>query len=276
MAETSNMEKMERRLISAAVVFAILCLSSCKTQYDILLQSNDVDAKYEMAFELLQNKKYSKAASMFESLKLAVRGTSKDDTVQYYTAYAHYMFGETSAAEQGFHSFFTTFPRSPFTAQARYQYIDCLYEQTYRYELDQTPTYKALTAIAEYMIDYPDSPYIENCKAITRELEERLDRKEYESARLYYTIEDYKAASYALKNVLKEDADNIFREDILYYAVLSAYEYARNSVHQKQRERYLDFTDEYYNFVSEYPASEYRKELDALAEKVQNILKKHL
>jgi outer membrane protein assembly factor BamD len=77
-----------------------------------------------------------------------------------------------------------------------------------------------------------------------------------------------------LKNVLKENADNRYREEVLYYTALSAYKYASMSVPEKQRERYLTFVDDYFNVVSEYPESQYRKELDGLYAKVQKILKK--
>ncbi len=270
------MSNPETRLLTAAVCLAaVMTAWSCKSQYQIMLEGHDVPAKYRMAFELFDAGKYAKAANMFESLKLAVQGTLQDDTVQYYAAYSHYCYGDMMSAEQAFDSFIGAFPRSVFVDKARFMYLDCLYESTYRYELDQTPTYKALAAINEYLIDYPDNDYTAQCRAMIEDLEERLDRKEYESAKLYYTIEDYKAAHYALKLVIKEDADNIYREDIMYYAVMSAYKYAQNSVAAKQRDRYMVFTDEYFTFVTEFPESRYRKELDALASKVQNILNKH-
>ena len=271
-----NMKNVPFRSIVAVVLSAVMLLAfqSCKSQYELMLESHDIPAKYKMAFDLFDAGKYAKAASMFESLKIAVSGTAQDDTVQYYTAYSHYCYGDMAAAEQAFDSFIRIFPRSPFTDKARFMYLDCLYSSTYRYELDQTPTYRALAAINNYLIDYPENDYTAQCYAMIQDLEERLDRKEYESARLYYTIEDYKAAHYALKLVLKEDADNVYREDIMYYTVMSAYKYAFNSVADRQRDRYVTFTDDYFTFVSEFPDSKYRKELDGLAAKVQNILNK--
>lgn len=248
---------------------------SCKTQYDIMLESNDVQGKYKMAFELFEAGKYAKAASMFESLKLAVKGTLQDDTVQYYAAYSNYRYGDMTLAEQGFESFVSTFPRSPFTPKARFQYLDCLYSSTYRYELDQTPTYKALSAINEYLVDYPDNEYVSQCNQMIEDLEERLDRKDYESAKLYYTIEDYKAAHYALKLVLKENPENLYREDIMYYTVLAAFDYAHNSIQEKQRERFVTFQDDYISFISEYPESRYRKTLDGLASRAQKFLNRN-
>ena len=106
------------------------------------------------------------------------------------------------------------------------------------------------------------------------DLEERLDKKAFEGARLYYHMEDYLAAHHALKNVLKEDADNQYREDILYYTAMAAYKYALNSVEEKQRERYMNFMDDYFNFVSEFPQSKYKSELDGIYKRVNKIIKK--
>ena len=51
-----------------AVISAVLMFGSCKSQYEILLNSNDADAKYDAAFAYFNDGKYSKAASLFESL----------------------------------------------------------------------------------------------------------------------------------------------------------------------------------------------------------------
>ena len=190
-----------RKVLPFLLLSILMLASSCKSQYELMLEGNDVPAKYKMAFELFEKGKYSKSASMFESLKLAVRGTPQDDTVHYYTAYCYYLFGDPIAAEQSFQSFITTFPRSPMVDLARYMYVDCLYEETYRYELDQVPTHKAIAQIKAYIVDYPDNEHIEQCRAMLDDLEGRLDRKDYEAARLYYKIEDFKAAHYALKLV---------------------------------------------------------------------------
>ena len=101
------------------------------------------------------------------------------------------------------------------------------------------------------------------------EMNARLDKKAYEAAKLYYKMEDYLASRVAFRNVLKDDADNIYREDILYLIAMSSYKYAQLSVPEKQRERYLTFIDDYLNFIGELPDSHYRKELDALYQKVQ-------
>lgn len=257
-------------------VFAILtilaAIGSCKSQYEALLNSNDQDAKYAAAFDLFNQGKYSKAAQLFESLSTITSGTERDDTVQFYWGLSNYRFKDYYTAETNFSSFIISFPRSPFTETARYLRIDCLYRSTLRYELDQAPTHSAIAAINEYLTEYPGTAYKEICTNMLKDLNERLDRKSFESAKLYYSMEDYKAAQVALRNVLKEDSDNVFREDVLYYIAMSSYKYASLSIDAKRKERYLVFVDDYLNFIGEYPESKHRKELDDNYSKVQKFL----
>jgi len=259
-----------RNLIIAAAVIA--ALSSCKTQYELLMQSNDADAKYEAAFNYYNEGKYSKAGSLFESLSMLTSGTERDDTVRFYWGLSNYKFRDYYTAETNFDNFLETYPRSPFASEARYLRLDCLYRSTLRYELDQAPTYKAITDISEYIIEYPDNPHMQTCRDMLLDLNERLDRKAYEGAKLYYKMEDYKASRVAFRNVLKDDAENIYREDILYYIAMSSYKFAQNSVASKQKDRYLTFVDDYYNFIGEIPDSHYRKELDNVYRKAQRAL----
>ena len=266
-----DMFKTTLKLFAAGMI-AALSLQACKSEYDALLSSSDVDAKYAAAFDYFNNGKFSKAARLFENMAIQTSGTSRDDTVQFYWGLSNYRFKDYYTAETNFAKFLTNFPRSPFSDEAAFLRIDCLYRSTYRSELDQKPTYTALGFISQYMIENPNSSHYPTCKRMLEELNERLDKKAYDNARLYYKMEDYKAARVAFKNILKDDADNIYREDILYYVAKSAYKFAQLSVESKQKERYLTFVDDYYNFIGEVPESSYRRELDVLYKRAQKAL----
>ena len=256
-------------------VVAVITMSSCKSQYELLLNSNDADAKYKAAFEYFDAKKYNRASALFESLAALTDGTDRDDTVRFYWGLSNYNFKDYYTAETNFQQFCESYPRSPFTSKARYLRLDCLYRSTLRYELDQQPTHKAMSAISEYILEFPETEHLQTCRDMLVELGERLDRKAYEAAKLYYKMEDYLAARVAFRNVLKDDAENIYREDILYYIAMSSYKYAYLSVPAKQKERYLAFMDDYFNFVGEMPESSYRKELDMVYARAQKALGKH-
>ena len=255
-----------------AVLAFVAFLPSCKSRYESILSSSDADLKYNAAFEMFNRGKYNKAAQLFESLSVLTSGTERDDTVQYYWGLSNYRFKDYYTAETNFARFLENYPGSPFAEEAQFQRIDCLYRSTLRYELDPTPTHAAITAIAEYIRERPDNPHMENCKTMLRDLSGRLDRKAYEAAKLYYKMEDYKASRVAFRNILKEDADNIYREDILYYIAMSSYKFAYFSVPEKQKDRYLTFVDDYYNFIGENPESKYRHELDVMYRRTQRAL----
>ena len=74
-----DMRNVPFRSVVAVVLSAVMLLAfqSCKSQYELMLESHDVPAKYKMAFDLFDAGKYAKAAGMFESLKIAVGGTGR-------------------------------------------------------------------------------------------------------------------------------------------------------------------------------------------------------
>lgn len=257
-------------LISALGVLLLFAgLSACKSQYDLMLESNDVDAKYKAAFDYFNSGKYNRSAALFESLALLTNGTERYDTVMYYWGLSNYSYKDYYTAETNFQQYLNYFPQGDFAEMAEFLRIDCLYRATLRYELDQTATYTAITAIGEYLTAHPEGANADICRHRMEELGERLDRKAYENAKIYYRMEDYLAARVALRNVLKDDADNVFREEILYYTAMASYKYADMSVPAKKKERFLVFQDDYLNFIGEYPESSHRKELDGLYNRVK-------
>ena len=261
---------MQLRRILAVVLLALVQVS-CSSKYEKVMKSQDVDYKYKAAFEYFNQGKFKKAADVFDHLNLLVQGLPQEDTVSFYHGLSNFKYGDYETAEAALAKFIDVYPRSVFSVEAKYLRIKCLFDETLRYELDQTPTRKAMKVISEFMYENPESEYYPVCKDMMDELMERLERKSLESAKIYYTMEDYQAARYALKNVLKENADNRYREDVLYYTALASYKYALNSIKEKQKERYLDFIDDYYNFISEYPDSKHKKELDELYAKVEHL-----
>jgi outer membrane protein assembly factor BamD len=257
-------------------LLAILALAGCKSQYELVREGNDVDAKYNLAFECFNAGKYAKAADLFENMSVLTNGTAREDTVLYYWGLSNYRNTDYITAETNFKNFLDKFPRSPFSESAEFLRVDCLYKATYRWELDQMPSRTCMSAINQYLREYNvDQPHREACEAMLHDLQDRIDRKDFEAGKQYYIMEDYPAARVKLRNVLKTNADNFYREDVLYYTAMASYHYARLSVKNKMKERYLTFVDDYLNFVGEYPESHYRKELDDIYNSVQEFIKQN-
>ena len=112
------------------IVCALALVAACASKYETLLSSNDVDAKYAAAMEFFQNKKYQKAAQLFESMSVLTSGTARDDTVQYYWGLSNYRYKDYYTAESNFTRFLENFPQSPFSEDARFLRLDCMYRAT--------------------------------------------------------------------------------------------------------------------------------------------------
>ena len=120
-----------RTIAIIAAALAVLA-GSCKSQYEVLLSSNDVDAKYKAAMEYFNNRKYLKSAQLFESMAILTDGTERDDSVRYYWALSNYRYKDFYTAESNFAKFIEKYPQSPFTPDARFLRLDCLYRATLR------------------------------------------------------------------------------------------------------------------------------------------------
>ncbi len=186
-----------------------------------------------------------------DGLVLTHRGTPRDDTTNFYMAKAYYLDKDPFTAEHYFNTFKQVFPRSPFAEEAAFLQGVCLYDASYRSELDQTPTQRAIAVFAEFNYSFPNSDRKEEVKLMLDDLANRLIVKQYNSGKFYYKVEDYKAAIVTLKNSLKDYPDTQYREEALYLILRSNYLYAANSIRERQVERYQQAVDEYFNFISE-------------------------
>ena len=252
-------------LFLASVLVLMLC-SSC-SKYEKLLKSSDSEAKWQAALKYYDKGKYKKATPLFDAVQLAHRGTPRDDTTNFYMAKSYYLDKDPFTAEFYFATFKNTFPRSPFAEEAAYLQGVCLYDASYRPDLDQSPTQKALAVFAEFNYAYPSSKWKEEVALMTDDLVNRLIVKTFNSGKFYYKVEDYKAAVVTLKNSIRDYPDSKYREESLYLILRSNYLYALNSVRTKQVERYQQTVDEYFNFISEYPESKYSKSAKDMYEK---------
>ncbi|MDR1553594.1 MAG: outer membrane protein assembly factor BamD [Prevotellaceae bacterium] len=251
-------------IINIAVLFvAIVALSSC-SKYEKLLKKSDNETKYKLGMECYEKGKYRYATKFFEPVLLYLRGTERDDSVNFYFAKAYYLSGDPYTSEYYFDMFKRTFPRSAFAEEATYLYAACLYSQSHRPELDQVPTIKCITALNEYLYTFPNGnpEHRKKSEDVLKELDQRLVDKSFMAAKLYFKIEDYRSAMESFKNHLKDYPDSNHREEALFLTLKSSYLYATHSKYDKRRERYQNTIDEYLNFTSEFPVSNYKKEVE--------------
>ncbi len=259
------------RLKYLIYLFVIVLLSSCG-EYEKLLKSSDYQLKYEKAFEYYEDEEYVRSATIFEQIANIYNGTNKADTLQFYRAYSYFHQRDYYMAGHYFEELIKTFPSSDFAEEASFMNGYCYYMLSPRPSLDQASTYKAITTLTMFKMNFPASERIDEANRIIREMEEKLVEKSYISAKLYYDLSKYQSAIIALRNSLGQFPDTKYREELMFMILESSYQIAANSVEDKKTERYQATVDEYYSFIGEFPEGEfagdaeriYRTSMDAL------------
>ena len=244
--------------IFLAVSF-VISLASCQG-YEKLLKSNDFKKKYSEALRYYQEEDYLRASTLFDQCAAVFRGTKQADTVYFYQAMSYYHQRDYILAAHYFQGFSNTYGASPFIEDAEYMEAYCYYKQSPRPSLDQSPTRQAIQSFQLYLMKFPNSKRSDEARKYMDELRDKLVEKAFISARLYYDLEDYKAALVALNNCIIEYPDSKHREEITFMILKSSYLLAVNSILSKQAERYQSAIDEYYSFIAEYPESKYARE----------------
>ncbi|MBN2349632.1 MAG: outer membrane protein assembly factor BamD [Bacteroidales bacterium] len=255
-----------------SLLIAFVLLASC-SGYEKLLKSSDYKLKYDKAFEYYNDEQYVKASTLFDQIANVYQGTRNADSVYFFQAMSYFNQRDYILSGHYFSTFARTYGGSEFVEEAEYKAAYCFYKQSPRPSLDQSNTLKAIQAFQLYLIKYPKSERADECKEIVIELREKLVEKSFTSARLYFDLADYKASLVALNNSLNEYPDSKFREDIKFLILKSSFLLAENSIINKQRDRYQDTVDEYYSFVTEFPESKFKKEVDRIYETSNDFIK---
>ncbi|MDR0907713.1 MAG: outer membrane protein assembly factor BamD [Rikenellaceae bacterium] len=220
---------------------------------------------------------YQKAQNLFTGAYQSqfFAGKPQEDSLLYYLGASYYKDGIFEASEQYFDRFRRLFPSSAFIEDVEYMYAMGFYFSSPKPELDQTNTLRAMIEIGEYQGRYPNTVKSKEIAERMEELQQKLYTKSYDNAKLYYTIGQYKAAAMAMDNAIDENPASPYREELMYLATKSSYLFAKNSVASQMTDRYLDMMDDYYNLISEFPATAHLREVEKMRDEATEHISKH-
>lgn len=261
---------LNRRIsLTCILLLFTLFFTGCKSKFDKLRNSNNIAVKYQEAVKLYEKGKYSKALILFDDLASKYRGRAEAEDLFYLIANTNYKLRDYTSARFHFKNFASTYPSSPRAEECRFMAAYCYYIESPRSSLDQENTRKAIDELQLFVNYYPESERAQEAGVLIQTLRDKLEKKAFDNARLYYNMgspDDYRAAVIAFENVLKQYPDTKYAEEIEYLIVRAQYEYADNSLPFKQETRFNDAIDYYESFMSHFPESKYKVELDNLKE----------
>jgi outer membrane protein assembly factor BamD len=254
------MKKMLSRLLIWC--FAALLFAGCGFQK--IRKSADWEVKYKAAMDYYEEKDYYRSNLLLEDILPIIRGTEEAELANFIYAYTYYHQDQFILSAHYFETFSQVYSRSEYAMEAEYMYAYSMYQQSPIAELDQTSTFEAISALQLFINKYPTAEYAVTADQIIDELQVKLEEKAYENAKIYYTIKRYKAALIAFENFRKDYPDSDYQDEIAFYAVDAAYQYAMVSVVERQKERFETAVEKYQYMVDRFPTSDYIK----LAEEV--------
>ena len=268
---------------------AVLLLTSCAHEYNQVYKTTNNDYKYEFAKECFAKGKYGFAVPLLQDLVTIEKGTDNAQECLYMLAMAEYCLKDYQAASETFKKYYQTYPRGQYAEMASFYIGQSLYEGTPEPRLDQTPTVAAIAAFQEYLDIFPNGKMKETAQQRLFALQDKLVRKEYLNAKLYYNLgsyfgnsirtvdnnggNNYEACIITAQNALNDYPYSDLREDFAILIMKSKFELAQMSVEEKKVQRFQDAEDECYGFINEYPESKERKTAEEYIKKCKQITK---
>jgi outer membrane protein assembly factor BamD len=259
------------RIRSIIFVFLAVMTASCG-EYEKLLKSADFELKKQKVYDYYDDGKYSRSIELLSQILPRYRATDEAEQLNWINAQANFRIRDFLMAGTYYRNFADTYPGSNNTEEAYYLAALCEYYLSPKPELDQTSTRKAIESFTIFLQRYPTSTRADDCREKITELQEKLVEKSYLSARLYYDLKQYRAATVSLANSLKEYPDTRYREELMYLKLDALFLYAERSIPSKQVERYQTTLDEYYSFIEEFPQSRYSRDVKRIFQSTAKFL----
>lgn len=263
---------MKFKIISFSILSCVwITLVSC-SDYQKLLNSDDVPEKYKQAEVLYNNGEYRKANRLLEQILPTYRGKPQAQRVIFFFADSYFQTRSYNLAAYQYESFVKSYPKSERVQEATFKAAKSYYHQSPSYSLDQEDTYKAIEKLQIFINLYPNSQYNPEANQMISELQEKLEKKDFEIAKQYFTIRDYRAAIKANDNFIANFPGTKFREEALYTKFLSLYEIAINSIFSKKEKRLKELQEQYNLILRYYPETLFLVDLDNKMKKVNSEL----
>ena len=244
------------------LVALVLFTNSACNSYQKMLNNPDVSAKYKAAEAYYNTGEYRRANRLFEQIMPSYRGKPQAQRIQFFFANTYLELRDYYLAAYQFESFVKAFPKSDRLDEANFLAAKSYYLLSPKYSLDQKNTLEAIDRLQIFIDNYPSSEFMAEANGYIQELQTKLEKKDFEIAKQYHTIRDYKAAISATDNFISSFPGTPFREDALYYKFLSSYEIAVNSVLTKKLERLKNIEELYTTILRYYPETLFLDDLD--------------
>lgn len=239
------------------ILFSVALLLVGCNNYNQVLKSDDYGRKFELANELFEGGQEVRSIALYEQVYQRMPKTGEGELAYFRIGKAYYIGSDYYMAGYYLGQFSQRFPTSPKAEESLFISAMCSVQNSPGWTLDQNETELAINDLQQFVNRYPNSSLVDSCNTTIDRLRYKLEKKDYESVKLYAKTQYFRAAVSSALTFMNDYPRSRFREEVHFILVKNSYLLAKNSVDNKKLERIDETIERYSNFVAEFPESKY-------------------
>ncbi len=246
-----------KNTINIFFLVSILFISCSGTKETASLS---VEERFTQAMKNFEDENYLEAIEDYKIITIQFQGSSYAPESQYYLAQSRYLREEYILAASEYDALVRLMPNSKYVPQARYMRAMCYYNLSPRSQLDQQYTRQAIEDFQTFIEYTPTADsLVKDSENKIQELNTKLAKKIYESGRLYFTMEYYKASIEYFDNLLQKYHDSEYADDALLWKAKAL----------KERKDFSTALQTIQILIEKYPKSELLSEAQELQKEMK-------
>lgn len=272
---------MTRNLLFSILLGSLTLFFTSCGEYQKVLKQKEVKPKYELAVKLYnkgmeedRSRSFKRTLTLLEQILPQYRGKPQGEKIAFIYADAYYQLESFFDSGYQFERFRKAYSKSDKLEEAYYKEAKSYYNVSPPYTLDQVDTKRAVQKLQQYISKYPAGDHIGEANEMVGELREKLAKKKFEIAKLYYDMEDYKAGIEAMSNFIEQFPGSKYQEKAYYIKLDAAYTLAVNSYNYLVEERLKEAQDYYDDYHKYYPDGDLEDKADDLGDKISKKINK--
>ncbi len=246
------------------ILLIVMLGSTACNELEKIQKSSNTEYKLQKANEYYDKTQYGKAIILYEELLTIFKGTKRFEDIYYKYAMSYYKQGNYLAASYHFKNFSDLFPSSKRSEETRFLHSKSLFEDTKGYTLDQATTKTTIAELQNFINTHPESNRVSSANKMIDEARGKLEEKDKYAAELYFKVSRYRAAAIYFEQIMNKYPDSKYIDYYQYRVLQARYNYARQSIDSKRKERYKQVLEDYAYFKNINPNNKYQKDIESI------------
>jgi outer membrane protein assembly factor BamD len=174
------------------------------------------------ALKKMKDEEFESAKNDLYAITIKYSGTKIAEDAQYYLGEVNFKMGKYLVAATSYRQIIERYTNSKYLEKAQFKEAMCFYNLSPSSALDQKYTYEAIRKFREFQVDWPSSENYEKAEKNVISLRNKLAKKVYKTASLYFKMSKWKASNKYIDFILTDykDTDYIAKAQLLRVQIL--------------------------------------------------------